>query len=86
MASNLVEVARSFLGTDYAFGDRKVFLSALFGRVRDQDMSDIEGLRRAGLITCARADLVSAMDETLVDDSQWDLGGATMHFIVVEPC
>ena len=83
LANNLIEEARCLLGTDAAFGDRKVFLCALLGRIADQDMADIERIRRAGLITCARADLVSAMDPAMVADSEWRLDGATFHFIVV---
>lgn len=84
LAARLLTEAREYLGTRFAFGDRKVFLCALFGTVAEQDMADVERLRRAGLITCARADLISAMDYDLVQASQWDCGGAVFHFIIVE--
>lgn len=82
LASNLVADARS-CGT--FFGDRKVFLSTIPGvDVRDPEWrSLLEQCRRAGLLTFARADLVAAMDAALVTASEWDMDGATAHFLVV---
>ena len=84
-ADRILERGRSLLGTPASFGDRKVFLSALFGPIRSRDMSDVEALVRAGLLRVARADLVSAMDPRLVADSEWDRGGTRAHFLVVPP-
>jgi hypothetical protein len=69
------------------FGDRKVFLGSIPGI----DLADAEcvqmldDLRRAQLLTFARADLVAAMDPALVATSEWRLDGTTYHFLIVEP-
>src|SRR5687767_4134409 len=83
-ADNLLADARALLDTPAAFGPRKVFLSALLGEVKGQDMSELDALRRTGLLQFARADLVSAMDPQMVAASEWELDGATYHFLVVE--
>ena len=68
---------------DLWFGDRKVFLCAVVD-VADPEATDIlDECRLAGLLRFARADLVAAMDPELVEESQWTLGGATYHFLVV---
>lgn len=85
MANQVNEEARALLGTELAFGDRKVFLCGVFGRIAGQDMATARELMAAGLVRFARADLVSVMDPRLVADSEWDLGGATVHFVVVDP-
>lgn len=71
------------------FGDRKVFVSALWQRVgRKLGMSLDEFKRwlfsqhRAGALQLARADLVSAMDPTLVASSEIRVPGAEFHFVV----
>ena len=67
------------------FGDHKVFL----GTIPCLSMSDpacrawLDDLRRAGLCTFARADLVAAMDPELVEASEWRLDGATYHFLMI---
>ena len=67
------------------FGDRKVFLATIPG----VDLADpewphlLEDVRRAGLLTFARADLVAAIDPALVAASEWRLDGATYHFLQV---
>ena len=67
------------------FGDRKVFLGSIPGLdVNDPEWCQLlDGLRRAGLLEFARADLVAAMDPALVARSEWNQGGATNHFLVV---
>ena len=82
LASNLVADARN-CGT--FFGDRKVFLSTVPGvDVRDLEWRALlDELRRAGLLIFARADLVAAMDPALVAASEWNMDGATAHFLVV---
>lgn len=84
LAANLVADARS-CGTFY--GDRKVFLSTIPGvDVRDPEWrSLLDELRRTGLLTFARADLVAAMDPALVAASEWEMCGTTAHFLVVVP-
>lgn len=85
LADNLMTDARAMLGTPAAIGDRKVFLAALLGPVAGQDMSELDELRRAGLLTFERADFVPAMDAELVAASEWVLPvGATYHFLVVD--
>jgi hypothetical protein len=67
------------------FGDRKVFLGSIPGV--DLDDSEwrklFDDLRRARLLEFARADLVAAMDPALVAMSEWQLAGATYHFLQV---
>jgi hypothetical protein len=65
------------------FGDRKVFLAALVDVTDADAMSTLDDCRCAGLLTFARADLVAAMDPELVEESEWQLGGATYHFLEV---
>lgn len=84
MARDLMNDARALLGTDAAFGDRKVFLSALLGPIAGQDMTELEECRRLGLLSFARADLVGAMDADMVDASTWTMDGCTYHFLIVE--
>ena len=67
------------------FGDRKVFIGSIPG----VDLADpewrqlLDELRRLGLLQFARADLVAAMDPALVEASEWQLDGATYHFLQV---
>jgi hypothetical protein len=67
------------------FGDRKVFLGSIPGLdVKDPEWCEmLDGLRRARLLEFARADLVAAMDPELVAASEWQLDGATYHFLQV---
>jgi hypothetical protein len=71
------------------FGDRKVFVSALWQRVgRKVGMSLDEfkqwlfSQHRAGAVQLARADLVAAMDPKLVASSEIRVPGAEFHFVV----
>jgi len=71
------------------FGDRKVFVAALWQRVgRKLGMSLDEFKRwlfsqhRAGALQLARADLVAAMDPKLVANSEIRVPGAEFHFVV----
>ncbi len=71
------------------FGDRKVFVSALWQRVgRKLGMSLAEfkvwlaAQHRAGSLQLARADLVAAMDPKLVASSEIQDRGAEFHFVV----
>ena len=72
------------------FGDRKVFVSALWRRVRrelggmslDEFKQWLFAQHRAGALQLARADLVSAMDPNLVASSEIRVPGAEFHFVV----
>ena len=71
------------------FGDRKVFVSALWERVGDElGMSLAEfkqwlvAQHRAGTLRLARADLVAAMDPELVASSEIRDRIAEFHFVV----
>ena len=71
------------------FGDRKVFVSALWRRVRrklgmslDEFKQWLFSQHRAGWVQLARADLVAAMDPKLVASSEIRVPGAEFHFVV----
>ncbi|HEY6175218.1 MAG TPA: hypothetical protein VIX73_12260, partial [Kofleriaceae bacterium] len=77
------------------FGDRKVFVSAVWDVLhRDPRWADLAlaefktrlvAAHRAGELALARADLVAAMDPGLVAASEIAADGASFHFIVKEP-
>jgi hypothetical protein len=77
------------------FGDRKVFVSALWDELRKRPawaalaLDDFKArllvAHRAGALTLARADLVAAMDPALVSASEIAADGASFHFVVKEP-
>jgi len=77
------------------FGDRKMFVSALWHELRrdpawaattlDELKARLLAAHRAGEVTLARADLVAAMDPALVAASEIVADGASFHFVVVEP-
>jgi hypothetical protein len=77
------------------FGDRKVFVSAVWDELRkrppwaaialDDFKARLVAAHRAGELTLARADLVAAMDPALVAASEIAADGASFHFIVKEP-
>jgi len=80
---------------DGRFGDRKVFVSAVWGELRrdprwaDLALAGFKGrllaAYRARELVLARADLVAAMDPALVAASEIAADGASFHFIVKEP-
>jgi hypothetical protein len=80
---------------DGRFGDRKVFVSAVWDELRTQprwaDLALEDCKARlfaahcAGELTLARADLVAAMDPALVAASEISVTGASFHFVVQEP-
>ncbi len=86
-ANRLLEAARH-AHKDYWVGKRKVFLAAIVDVEDPVAMEILDECRRAGLLSFARADLVSAMDPDLVAASEWKLGGQsrgpTYHFIEVD--
>jgi hypothetical protein len=81
--------------TDGWFGDRKVFVSAVWDQLRRAPrwsglaLAELKvrllAAHRAGELTLARADLVAAMDPALVAASEIAADGASFHFIVKEP-
>ncbi len=74
------------------FGDRKVFISAAWDALRARppwsgmSLEDFKArllaAHRSGAIALARADLVAAMDPSLVAASETRADGASFHFIV----
>lgn len=76
---------------DGRFGERKVFISAVWRRLRQApllDGMDLDGFKRrlvdanrADLLALHRADLVSLMDAGEVHASEIAYGNATFHFI-----
>lgn len=76
------------------FGERKVFISAVWEELRrtgqwaNLSLADLKtrllAAQQAGDVELARADLVAAMDPTLVAASETQAKGATFHFIVRE--
>ena len=79
---------------DGVFGDRKVFISAVWDELRRRPQWSTVGLEdfkarlvaahRAGDLVLARADLVAAMNPELVAASETATDGASFHFIVRE--
>jgi hypothetical protein len=77
------------------FGDRKVFVSAVWEALRrqprwaelalDDFKAQLFAAHRAGAVMLARADLVAAMDPARVAASEIAVSGATFHFLVQEP-
>lgn len=77
------------------FGDRKVFISSVWHALRAMppwsrlELEDFKArlvsAHRRHELELARADLVAAMDPTLVASSETRTDGATFHFIVREP-
>ncbi|HMG22530.1 MAG TPA: hypothetical protein VK607_14455 [Kofleriaceae bacterium] len=90
------EVLRAAGATaDGWFGDRKVFVSAVWSELRREPRwselalpefkARLVAAHRAGELTLARADLVAAMDPALVAASEITADGASFHFLVKEP-
>ncbi|HSK02993.1 MAG TPA: hypothetical protein VK932_17195 [Kofleriaceae bacterium] len=77
------------------FGDRKVFISAVWDALRatpawaslelDELKARLVAAHRSRELVLARADLVAAMDPALVAASETVTDGATFHFVVREP-
>lgn len=77
------------------FGDRKVFISAVWDALRampawaslelDELKARLVAAHRSRELVLARADLVAAMDPALVAASEAITDGATFHFVVREP-
>lgn len=79
---------------DGGFGERKVFIAAVWRELRrqaawaelslDELKASLVAAHRAGELVLARADLVAAMDPELVAASEIVADGASFHFIVRE--
>jgi hypothetical protein len=94
---SLIDAVRSAArdARDGVFGDRKVFISSVWHALRatppwsQLDLDDFKArlvsAHRQRELELARADLVAAMDPTLVAASETRTDGATFHFIVREP-
>lgn len=94
--ASLIPAAREAAqrAVDGVFGDRKVFISAVWDALRAQPafaQLALDDFKRAlvvalreGHLQLARADYVSAMDPRLVAASETRADGATFHFIVRE--
>jgi hypothetical protein len=77
------------------FGDRKVFISAVWDALRatpawaalelDELKARLVAAHRSRELVLARADLVAAMDPALVAASETRTDGATFHFVIREP-
>jgi hypothetical protein len=80
---------------DGRFGDRKVFVAAVWRELRkrprwsaltlDELKLKLVAAHRAGELVLARADLVAAMDPAQVAASEIAVDGASFHFVVTEP-
>ncbi len=77
---------------DGRFGDRKVFVSAVWRALArdprwaalslDEFKTRLVAAHRAGELLLARADLVAAMDPALVAASEIAVDGASFHFLI----
>lgn len=92
----VVREALPRVGDDGRYGAEKVFVSAIWQRIeRDRRLADLSlelsldrfkrwlvDANRDGWLVLARADLVGAMDQRLVADSEIEDQGATFHFVL----
>ncbi|MEO7732307.1 MAG: hypothetical protein ABIY55_15160, partial [Kofleriaceae bacterium] len=91
-AEEVLEIAQTT--RDGVFGDRKVFISSVWNALRhhqvwsaltlDDFKARLVSAHRAGALSLVRADLVAAMDPSLVAASETITDGASFHFIVRE--
>jgi hypothetical protein len=83
----------SLVPADGRFGQRKVFVAALFAALQVQslacegcDLADLKAFliraNRDGRLALARADLVEAMDPGMVAHSEIRHLGAEFHFVI----
>jgi hypothetical protein len=92
-ARRVKEAARTERGAG-RFGDRKVFISAVWRTLRDDPLcvgmkpdefkAQLVNAHRAGLLILHRADLIGAMDAKEVQASETRYLNATFHFIESE--
>lgn len=92
----VVREALPRVGDDGRYGAEKVFVSAIWQRIeRDRRLAELSlelsldrfkrwlvDANRDGWLVLARADLVGAMDQRLVADSEIEDQGATFHFVL----
>jgi hypothetical protein len=82
----------SLVPADGRFGQRKVFIAALFAALQTESLTceecDLDDLKaflvanRDGRLALARADLVGAMDPELVRQSEIRHLGCEFHFLI----
>jgi len=92
-AADVQAVARTM--RDGVFGDRKVYISSVWDQLRrepawsaislDDFKTRLLSAHRAGDLVLARADLVAAMNPSMLARSETIADGATFHFIVRDP-
>jgi hypothetical protein len=92
-AADVQAVARTI--RDGVFGDRKVYISSVWDQLRrapawsaislDDFKMRLLSAHRAGDLVLARADLVAAMNPSMLAASETVVDGATFHFIVRDP-
>lgn len=87
----LVREAVHQIGPEGRYGDQKVFISAVYRAVAPEigmTMAEFKSWlldrNRNNDLVLARADLVGAMDRSLVRDSEIEDRGATFHFILAD--
>lgn len=91
-ADEVIAVVRN--AREGLFGDRKVFISEVWEQLRrttawagitlDDFKTQLLAAHRSGDVVLARADLVAAMNPTLVAASETTANGASFHFVVRE--
>lgn len=89
-----VRAAAAEVTGDGRFGDRRVFIAALWRRVAEGELAGLTladfkrrllEANQAGDLSLARADLVDAMDPALVAESEIRDLGSSFHFVMDEP-
>ena len=87
--ASLVKDVVHDIGPDGRFGSQKVFISAIWDQLHDRVDITLDELKqrlldanRHGLLSLARADLVGAMDPSIVARSEIADANASFHFVI----
>jgi hypothetical protein len=87
--ASLVKDVAHDVGPDGRFGSQKVFISAIWDQLHDRVDITLDELKqrlldanRHGLLSLARADLVGAMDPSIVARSEIADANASFHFVI----
>jgi hypothetical protein len=87
--ATLVKDAAHSVGPGGRFGDQKVFISAVWDQLHERLDISLEELKqrllsanRHGFLSLARADLVGAMDPTLIQRSEIEDANSSFHFVI----
>ncbi len=92
--ADAVRAAAAEVTGDGRFGDRRVFIAALWRRAARGELAGLTlaefkrrllDANRAGDLSLARADLVDAMDPAVVAESEIRDLGSSFHFVLDEP-